>query len=183
MGRAAMDATMLRCIDALKAEEAEMIKSKEVAKEGEELMAKITAFSKTAAGNAQAVMSRMNAGNETGLKTLAWQGWRQYMEEFKNDTELSKSLREKERQVESFKRKQKEGAKSVLTNMTNASNSALVHAVYMAWIELIKERKEQDRVETQLNAKSSKLQNFQTKNRAAGMSASEKTAFLQDQQL
>merc|ERR1719499_2526429 len=131
--RAAMDAVMLRCLDALKAEEQEKIKAQETAKQGEELMAKIQSFSKTAAGNAQAVMSRMNAGNETGLKTLAWQGWRQYMEEFKNDTELSKSLREKERQVEAFKRKQKDGAVSVVTSMTNQSNAALTHSVYTAW--------------------------------------------------
>jgi len=179
----AMDAIMLRCLDALKAEEAEKIRNQEVAKQGEQLMAKISAFSQTAGNNARNVMSRMSAGNESGLKTMAWQGWKAYMEEFKNDTELSKSLRDKERQVEAFRRKQKEGAKSVLSSMTNASNSALQHSVYMAWIELIKERKEQDRVETQLNAKSSKLQNFQTKNKAAGMSASEKTAFLQDMQL
>jgi len=179
----AMDAIMLRCLDALKAEEADIIKKKEVAAQGEQLMSKISAFSETAATNAKNVMSRMSAGNDTSLKTLAWQGWKAYMEEFKNDTELSKSLREKERQVQAFQRKQKDGAKSVLTSMTNASNGALQHSVYMAWIELIKERKEQDRVETQLNAKSSKLQNFQTKNKAAGMSASEKTAFLQDMQL
>jgi len=181
--RAAMDAVMLRCLDALKAEEQEKIKAQETAKQGEELMAKIQSFSATAAGNAQKVMSRMSAGNETGLKPLAWQGWRQYMEEFKNDTELSKSLREKERQVEAFKRKQKEGAKGVLTSMTNASNSALQHSVYMAWIDLIKERKEKERVESALNAKSAQMSNFQSKNKAAGMSASEKTAFLQDAQL
>merc|ERR1740121_3106661 len=105
------------------------------------------------------------------------------MEEFKQDSELSKSLREKERQVNSFMKKQKEGAKSVLTSMTNASNSALVQSVYIAWVELIKERKEQEEVEAQLNAKSAQMSSFQTKNKAAGMSASEKTAYLQDIQL
>merc|ERR1712217_54409 len=128
-------------------------------------------------------MSRMSAGNETGLKTLAWQGWKQYLEEFKNDTGLSKSLREKERQVEAFKRKQKEGAKGVLNNMANQSNSALMHSVQQAWLECVKERKEKERVELALNAKSSQMSSFQSRNKAAGMSASEKTAFLQDMQL
>jgi len=181
--REAMDALMLRCIEALKAEEQEIIKKAEVAKQGEELMSKISTFSSTAAGNAQKVMSRMSAGNDSGLKTLAWQAWKQYMEEFKNDTELSKSLREKERQVASFKAKQKEGAKSVLNNMSNASNEAFKNAVFRAWIELIAERKESERVETQLNAKSSQMSSFQSKNKAAGMNASEKTAYLQDIQL
>merc|ERR1719203_1801343 len=131
--RDAMDAVMLRCLDALKAEEQDKIKALETAKQGEELMARIQSFSATAAGNAQKVMSRMSAGNETGLKTLAWQGWRQYMEEFKNDTEFSKSLREKERQVEAFKRKQKDGAKSVLTSMTNSNNATFQASVFMAW--------------------------------------------------
>merc|ERR1719343_1208479 len=63
---AAMDAIMVRCLAALKAEEEDMIKAKETAKQGEELMAKISAFSATAASNAQKVMSRMSAGNETG---------------------------------------------------------------------------------------------------------------------
>merc|ERR1711972_1234312 len=108
-------------------------------------MAKIQSFSATAANNAKQVMSRMSAGNETGLKTLAWQAWRGYMEEFKNDTELSKSLREKERQVEAFKRKQKDGAVSVLTSMTHQNNAALQHSVYTAWIDLIKERREKER--------------------------------------
>jgi len=180
---AAMDAIILRCLDALKAEEQEKIKSMATAKEGEELMSKISAFSETAAKNAQAVMSRMSAGNDTGLKTLAWQGWRQYMDEFKNDSELSKSLREKERQVESFRRKQKDGAKSVLTSMTNSNNNALVFSVQQAWIDLIKERKEKERVEHALNQKSSQMGSFQSRNKAAGLSASEKTAFLQDMQL
>merc|ERR1712087_849029 len=70
---AAMDAIMVRCLAALKAEEEDMIKAKETAKQGEELMAKIQSFSSTAAKNAQQVMSRMSAGNDTGLKTLAWQ--------------------------------------------------------------------------------------------------------------
>lgn len=180
---AAMDACMLKCIDALKAEEAEIIKKRETAREGEELMNKISAFSESAASNAQKVMSRMSAGNNTGLMTLAWQGWKQYLEEFKNDTELSKTLREKENAVAAFRRKQKEGAKCVLTNMTNSNNLTFQHNVFTAWWDFVKERKEKERVEHALNAKSSKLSNFQSKNKAAGMSASEKTAFLQDLQL
>jgi hypothetical protein len=181
--RAAMDALMLKCIDALKAEEAELNKRKETAAQGEELMNKIKNFSETAATNAKNVMSRMSAGNESGLKTLAWQAWHGYMEEFKHDTELSKSLREKERQVNAFMKKQKEGAKSVLNQVTAASDSALQQSYFMAWVEYIKERKEQEQVEAQLNAKSAQLSSFQSRNKAAGMNASEKTAFLQDMQL
>jgi len=179
----AMDALMLRCIEALKAEEQEIIKKEGVKKQGEELMSKISTFSSTAGANAQKVMSRMSAGNDSGLKTLAWQAWKQYMEQFKNDEGLSKSLREKERQVASFKAKQKEGAKSVLNNMNKSSNEAFKNSVFVAWIELIKERKESERVTTQLNAKSAQMSSFQTKNKAAGMNASEKTAYLQDFQL
>merc|ERR1719343_1361077 len=58
-----------------------------------------------------------------------------------------------------------------------------MHTVYTGWIDMIKERKETERVEMQLNAKSAQMSNFQSKNKAAGMSASEKTAFLQDMQL
>lgn len=181
--RAAMDAHMLRCIEALKAEEVEEEKRKETAKQGEELMNKIKTFSDSAAKNAQNVMGRMSAGNASGLKTLAWQAWKQYLEEFQKDSELSKDLRQKEKAVAEFMKKQKEGAKSVLTQMTNASNTALLQSHYTAWIDLIRENKEQEEVAKQLNAKSAQLSNFQSKNKAAGMSASEKTAFLQDMQL
>lgn len=180
---AAMDSIMLRCLDALKAEEAQIIARKESAAEGEELMAKISNFSQTAAHNAQNVMSRMNAGNSNGLKQMAWLGWKGYMEEFKQDEGLSKSLREKEAQVEAFKNKQKSGARSVVTNMTTANNEAFKHTVYTAWLDMIKERKEAERVSSQLNQKASQMGNFQSKNKAAGMSASEKTAYLQDAQL
>jgi len=181
--RAAMDQTMVRCLNALQAEKEELKRRQELAKQGEELMGKIANFSKTSAENAKKVVSRMSAGNDSGLKTLAWQAWQGYMEEFKAENGFSKTLRDKEKQVAAFKKKQKEGAKSVLNSMANQSNEALRQSVFMAWIELIQERKETERVESQLNAKASKLSNFQSKNKAAGMSASEKTAYLQDLQL
>merc|ERR1712165_222632 len=67
--------------------------------------------------------------------------------------------------------------------MTNSNNNALMLSVQQAWIDLIKERKEKERVEHALNQKASQMGSFQTRNKAAGLSASEKTAFLQDMQL
>merc|ERR1719436_1072735 len=61
------------------------------------------------------------------------------MEEFKAENGFSKTLRDKEKQVAAFKKKQKEGAKSVLNSMANQSNEALRQSVFMAWIELIQE--------------------------------------------
>jgi len=181
--RDTMDQLMLKCLAALKAEEQEVQRRKELAKEGEMLMTKMQNFSATAAENAKSFMNHMNRDNESGLLVLGWQAWRQFIDECHKDAELTKSLKEKEQQVSEFMKKRKEGAKSVLTQMTHGCSAAMLQSCYTAWVDLIKDRKQQEKVEEELNAKSAQLSSFQTRNKAAGMSVSEKQSYLQDQGL
>merc|ERR1711979_113851 len=89
-------------------------------------------------------------------------------------------LKAKEKAIEEFKKKQKDGAQNVLGRMTSASESGLVAHMFQLWVELVKEQKEGAEMEAKLNQKAQQMGRFKDKNKKSAGTAAERAAQLLD---
>merc|ERR1719337_441404 len=101
----------------------------------------MSAFSKDQAAKSKKVLSRPNAGSDQGLMTLCFTAWVQFMEEYRKNKEFEDAVKAEEQKIAEFMKKQNEGAKSVLTRMSAATESGLIAEVFKAWVEVFTEHK------------------------------------------
>merc|ERR1719199_1381957 len=104
-------------------------------------------FSKEQAAKSKKVLSRMNAGSDQGCMMLCLTAWIQYMEEYKKNKEFEDAVKAEEQKIAEFMKKQNEGAKSVLTRMSAATDSGLVGSCFKAWVEVFLELKKANELE------------------------------------
>jgi len=91
---------------------------------------------------------------------------------------MNDQLKAKEKAVEAFKKKQKDGAQNVLGRMTAASESGLVAQMFQLWIELIREEKEGAAMEEKMAQKAAQMDKFNTRNKKGAMTSSQRAAQL-----
>merc|ERR1711985_25677 len=91
--------------------------------EMKELEARMACFSKDQAAKSKKVLSRLNAGSDQGLMTLCFAAWVQFMEEYRKNKEFEDAVKAEEKKIAEFMKKQNEGAKSVLTRMSAATDT------------------------------------------------------------
>jgi hypothetical protein len=168
------------CFDALVAESTE--KADREAKDAEmaELNAKMGAFSKDQAAKSKKVLSRMNAGSDQGLLNMCMTAWIQHCEEYKKNREFEDAVKREEQKIAEFMKKQNEGAKGVLSRMSQATDSGLVQQVFAGWVEVFEEYKRHVEMKEKLNANTSKFATFSNRNKASAKSGMSRTAELQD---
>merc|ERR1719414_1958423 len=89
-------------------------------------------------------------------------------------------LKAKEKAVEEFKKKQKDGAQNVLQRMTATSESGLVAGMFQSWQEVVKKTKEGAALEEKLNQKAAQMNRFNKNNKKGATITSECAALLMD---
>merc|ERR1719265_1515574 len=99
-----------------------------------ELEARMNSFSKEQAAKSKKVLSRLNAGSDVGLMTLCFTAWVQFMEEYRKNKEFEDAVKAEEKKIVEFMKKQNEGAKSVLTRMSAATDTGLISSCFTAWV-------------------------------------------------
>jgi len=170
-------------VAALKTEAETTRRRREAKSEMAEIDSRFRQFAEASAANAKKVMGRMSAGSDEGLLAMAFTGWTSYYANFKKDKEMNDAVRAAEMKVSEFMKKQNEGAKSVLTRMTAASETGLISTAFQGWAEAVVEAKNANEMEAVLHAKSSKLTAFSNRNKGSATNVSHRTAHLQDQSL
>mmetsp|Transcript_78444 Transcript_78444/g.243272 ORF Transcript_78444/g.243272 Transcript_78444/m.243272 type:complete len:538 (+) Transcript_78444:79-1692(+) len=170
-------------VNALKSEAKSIQTAREAKAEMSALDQQLKSFSETSAKNAKNVMARVSAGSDEGLRATAFNGWAQYFQNYKKDKEMNDAVRAAEMKVESFMKKQKDGAKSVLQRMQQASTSGLISSVFQAWSEAVDDAKQEQEMESALHAKSSKLTAFSNRNKGSAKNASHRKAQLEEQSM
>jgi len=181
--KAHMDAQLLNVLAALKAEEASVKYQREVDAQSAELKAHMEKFSEDAADNAKKVMARMCAGNDAAAVALGFKAFKQFAEESKKEREMESALQEQKDRLADFQKRQKDGAKSVLNSMAQQSSTALVSSTFGAWRELTRDDKAEANMRQSLNAKSSMMSDFASKNKQAGEATVERIRVLEDLQM
>jgi len=170
-------------VGAMKNEVAAVKRTREAQGQLSDVDAQMRQFAEASASNAKKVMGRMSAGSEEGLRAMAFQGWVQFIVEYKKDKEMNDALKAAEKRVSEFMQKQNEGAKSVLQRMQSASEGGLVSSMFQAWNEVVHEARKAAEMTATMNAKSSRLTAFTSRNKDNAQTASERNSTLQDEQL
>jgi hypothetical protein len=174
--------TMLhQCMDALVGEVTE--KKDREAKDGEmsELNAKMSAFSKDQAAKSKKVLSRMNAGTDQGLLSMCLTAWVQHCEEYKKNREFEDAVKREEQKIAEFMKKQNEGAKGVLSRMSQATDSGLIQQCFTGWVDVFNEQKKSNELKEKMNANTAKFATFSNRNKASAKSGMSRHAELQEQ--
>jgi len=158
-------------------------KNDRLAKEQEmkDIEAKMAAFSKDQAAKSKAVLGRMNAGSDIGVMTLCFTAWTQAMEELRKAREFEDAVKAEEAKIAEFMKKSNEGAKSVLTRMSAATDTGLLQSVLQAWIEVFNEQKKAYELEQLMAEQSDKFKSFHGRNKKGAKGAMGRAAELQEE--
>jgi len=103
------------------------------------------------------VLARL-AGNKEGvLINLAFQAWTGALEAIKKEKEFEEAVAKSEKLLKDHAAKQKDQASSVLTRMSNASDTGLKATMFKAWFDALNERKKEEEMEKKLGGKAGNL--------------------------
>jgi len=174
---------MTECFHAFVAQVEDKKREIEKAKEMEALEKSIKDFGAEQSAKSKKVLSRMNAGSEQGLLALTFAAWVQFHEDYKKNKDMEDAVREKEKMVADFMAKQNEGAKSVLSRMSDGNDSALIQTCWKAWLEFYTEIKKANEMQELMNANADKFGSFNKQNKAGSMTTSQRIAANQDEQV
>jgi len=115
----------------------------------EEAQAKFAAAQQSSKDASKKVMARMEAGNDTGLKTLCFGAWVSAQAELLADKEIDALAKKAEQQYKDFLAKKSQEARGVLDRMSGSSDTGLLHLCIAAWTEEVadgKKQKEMDEI-------------------------------------
>jgi len=181
--KAHLEEQLRHVMQALKAEEAAIKHQREVDAQSAELTAHMEKFSQDAAENARKVFARMCADNDSAAVAMGFKAFKHFAEEAKKERALEAELQEQKDRMDAFQKRQKEGAKSVLNNITQQSATALVSSVFVGWRELCRDDKAQQEMMAHKNAKSSMMAEFADRNKSAGEATVERIHQLEEVQM
>merc|ERR1711966_508128 len=137
--------------------------------------ARMSQFSKEQASKSKKVLSRMNAGTDQGLLTMCLTAWIQFIAEYNKNRDFENAVKAEEAKIAEFMKKQNEGAKSVLSRMSSATESGLVQGCFKAWVEVFEEIKKANEMEDLMMQNAGKFKTFGARNKA---SAEESTCIV-----
>jgi len=140
-------------------------------------------FSKSQKDKSKAVMGRLNAGSDEGLKFLCMNAWTQFMADRAKNKAFEDAVKAEEAKIAEFQKKQKDGAKSVLNRMSAGVESALVQSVLTAWIEVFTEQKKAYEMEAMLAEKGGKFGSFGSRNKKSATTLGERAAEAENQSI
>jgi len=132
---------------------------------------------------AKAAIARMNGNDTTSLQTMVWSAWMTYLEEVAKDKEMEADVRAKEAMIAEHIKAKGESAKKLLSSTIGSTDSGLIHQTFQAWLEALREAKEEARMAEVLSSAENKFKSFGAKGKTAGMGASERVAYYNDMNL
>merc|ERR1712046_11384 len=103
------------------------------------------------------------------------------MGEYKKNKDFEDAVKAEEKKIAEFMKKQNEGAKSVLTRMSAATDTGLVSSCFTAWVEVFNEQKKANEMEMIMAQAGDKFKSFNGRNKMAGMSAMDRAALLTEE--
>jgi len=122
----------------------------------------------------------MNGNDTVSLQTMVWSAWLTYLAEVAKEKELEAEVRAKETMIAEHIKAKGESAKKLLSSTIGSTDSGLIHMTFQAWLEALREAKEEARMAEVLSGAESKFKSFGAKGKTAGMSASERVAYYND---
>jgi hypothetical protein len=130
----------------------------------DELNARMAEFSKEQNAKSKKALSRMCAGTDLGVMTMAFSAWTQFIQEYNKNREFEDAVKREEAKIAEFMKKQNEGAKSVLTRIAGATEHGLMQQCLQGWIEVFQDVKKANELQEMLNSGSGRFKEFSMRN-------------------
>jgi len=92
--------------------------------------------------NAKKVLARCGAASEQQIRDMCFVAWVDCYKEYLKNKEEEDAVRAEEKRIQEFMKSHSENAKGLLNNMAGATNTGLLHEVFLAWCEYYKEEKQ-----------------------------------------
>mmetsp|Transcript_117630 Transcript_117630/g.315404 ORF Transcript_117630/g.315404 Transcript_117630/m.315404 type:complete len:594 (-) Transcript_117630:42-1823(-) len=132
---------------------------------------------------AAAAMSRMTGNADVGLKSLTFNAWVAFHVDCQKEKELEGEVKAAEARIQEHIKAKGESAKKLLSATIGSTDSGLMHQMFQAWLEALREAKEEARVAEALQGAENKFKAFGAKGKTAGMSAAERVTYYNDMSL
>jgi len=110
-----------------------------------EVQDKLAGYHASQKENTKRVMAKMAADSDDALRSLCFQSWVQFSEEYKKDKEMEDAVKRAEHALQGHLAKNKEDAKAVLDRMSASSDTGLLSLVIQEWSQhLVDARKSRE---------------------------------------
>lgn len=107
-----------------------------------ELEAKLGNMNAQASANAKKVLARCGAASVEQMRDMCFVEWRSYHAWYQKHLLEEEAVKAEEQRIQEFMKSHSENAKGLLSNMSAATDSGLLHEVLVAWNEVYKEEKQ-----------------------------------------
>jgi len=133
--------------------------------------ARLNGCADQAAANAKKVLARCGAASGVALRDMCWHEWKMYHGNYQKNLAEEQAVKAEEERIAEFLASHKEKGKGLMSSMAAATNSGLMHEVFLAWAEHYKEEKQINEYAEFMNQTKGRFGEFGEKNKkgAAGV--------------
>jgi hypothetical protein len=140
-----------------------------------EMEAKLKACQDHQAQSAKKVLARCGAASEQGLRDMCFHEWLAFHQEYLKNKEFEDKVKEEEKRIAEFMKGKSQGAQSVLTKMSEATDSGLIYTCFTSWAEYYKEEKRAAEFAEQMAGAQGKFGAFGERNKKSAKNAMERS--------
>jgi hypothetical protein len=140
-----------------------------------EMEARLKACQDHQAASAKKVLARCGAASEIGLRDMCFHEWLGFHQEYLKNKDFEDKVKEEERKIAEFMKTKSEGAKSVLTKMSEATDTGLIHTCFTSWADFYKEEKKAAEYAEMLNGANGKFGAFGERNKKGAKNVMERS--------
>jgi len=149
--------------------------------EMEAVNARLSGMKKSQQENSMKVMSRMSAGQDSGLLAMCMQSWSAFLEEAKSDKALEGAVKQAEEQLAEYMKQKKDHAKGVLGKMSGSTEMGLIKETFGLWLSVFNDEKHARLVDEQENGRDVTFKNLNKRQKGAARNVQERATALEQQ--
>lgn len=178
-----LEELMAICFHALRVELDANKEMFRLSEEEKELKQQIDEFAASNSKQASSLMNRVAEHTNQGLLSVAFESLKLNLQESRHEREVEEQMRVTKARMAQMESKQKSFGKSMLTSVLAQGDAALRQAVFINWSDMFKKEREEQTLAAKTAAKSAQLQKFTEHSKTSSLSAADKVAWLEDQQV
>jgi len=125
--------------------------------------ARLDAMKEGQTASAKKVLMNMSSGSNTGLMTMVWQGWQQFIEEYRKNKEMEDAVKEAEKKFQEMMAAKKDETMKVMERMSASSDSGLLQLVVKSWSECVEEERKEREAADKLQEQEKKFKSLKAR--------------------
>merc|ERR1719453_2559191 len=99
------------------------------------------------------------------MRNMCWHEWVAFSVEYKKNKEFEDQVKASEKKVAEFMKDREHNAVGILSKISGATDSGLMHSCYTAWMQYYLDEKRSNEMAEKMNARKSKMIQFGDRNK------------------